>query len=51
MSLHVCIFSIGLYKALCVYVCMSAYNLGMDRAIASKFSGLLQGAPGIIFVQ
>jgi len=35
-------------KALCVYVCMLAYNLGSSRALASKFSGYLRGATGII---
>jgi len=30
---------------------MLAYNSGTGRAIASKFSGLLRGAPGIILGQ
>jgi len=37
--------NIYIYKVLCV----STHNSRTDRAIVSKFSGQLQGAPGMVF--
>jgi len=34
-------------KCVCGFVCLFAYNSVTGRAIASKFSGQLRGAPGL----
>jgi len=41
--------SVCLCVCVCVCVCVSAHNSGTGKAIVYKFSGQLQGTPGMVF--